>query len=101
MSDAPVVVTAVMHFTGAIDAEIRAALDRLVAAVRAEDGCLEYAAHVRRDAPDAGEVLMIERWRDAAALDVHGASPHLLAFRKSLAGRIAAPSDVIRWRGLD
>lgn len=99
MQDANVVVVAAfMHFKSSIDAPIRTALDDLVAATRAEDGCLEYAAHVRPDAP--GEVFIFERWRDRAALDAHAASAHLAAFRADMAEHFARPTDVTLWSRL-
>ena len=44
-----------------------------VAAIRAEDGNEAYDYYVPLDDPEA--VLLIDRWRDQAALDVHHASP--------------------------
>ncbi len=97
-----VVVAAFMHFKTAINdpigSTVRAALDRLVAATRAEDGCLEYAAHTRPDAP--GEAFIFERWRDKAALDAHAASAHLAAFRADMAVHFAKPTDVGLWSRL-
>ena len=53
-------------------------LHRLIAASRAEPGCLQYDLHQQ---PDHSRVLvMIEQWRDAAALTVHQASAHYQAF---------------------
>jgi len=61
---------------------------RLVPLVRAEDGCLEYSgavdypsgvgaqSEVRQDL-----VTVIEKWRDAAALEAHGSAPHMEAYR--------------------
>jgi quinol monooxygenase YgiN len=56
--------------------------------VHAEDGCIEYAAAV--DAvtdiavqppvrPDV--VVVVEKWRDLAALKAHSAAPHMAAYR--------------------
>ena len=56
--------------------------------VLAEDGCLEYGAAV--DAvtdvavqppvrPDV--VVVVEKWRDLAALKAHSAAPHMAAYR--------------------
>lgn len=96
MQDANVVVVAAfMHFKAAIDGPVRAALDDLVAATRAEDGCLEYSAHIRPDSP--GEAFIFERWRDKAALDAHAASAHLAAFRTNMAEHFARPTDVTLW----
>jgi quinol monooxygenase YgiN len=39
-----------------------------------EPGCLEYA--VFRPVASADELLLVERYRDAAAVDAHRQSPH-------------------------
>ncbi len=52
----------------------------VVAAIRAEDGNEGYDYFVPLDDPET--VLLIDRWRDQAALDAHHASPMM--------GRIAA-----------
>ena len=44
---------------------------------RAEDGCLKYDYYLPFD--DNGELLLVEKWRDADALAAHGRQPHLLA----------------------
>ena len=45
----------------------------LCAAIRAEEGNERYAYFYPRD--DAETVLLIDAWRDQAALDAHHASP--------------------------
>jgi len=42
-------------------------------AIRSEDGNLEYRYFVPIDDPET--VLLIDRWRDQAAIDAHHASP--------------------------
>lgn len=44
-----------------------------VAAIRAEEGNLRYAYFFPMD--DAETVLLIDQWRDQAAIDAHHASP--------------------------
>ena len=44
-----------------------------VAAIRAEDGNLRYEDFVSLDDPET--VLLIDSWRDQAAIDAHHASP--------------------------
>ena len=50
------------------------------AAIRAEDGNLRYAYFLPLDDPET--VLLIDQWRDQAAIDAHHASPMM--------GKIAA-----------
>ncbi len=52
----------------------------IAAAIRAEEGNLRYAYFFPMDDPES--VLLIDQWRDQAALDAHHASPMM--------GRIAA-----------
>lgn len=62
---------------GAADALLPAAAE-LVTATRAQDGCLSYELLASTDAPDTYVVL--EQWRDRAALDAHMAAPAMAAF---------------------
>jgi len=43
--------------------------------VRAEDGCLQYDYHLSCE--EADTVVLLEKWRDAAALQTHLAQPHM------------------------
>lgn len=65
----------------------------LVPLVRAEDGCLEYGAAIDLATllPAQGPVrenavIVVEKWRDLAALEAHLMAPHMLAYR----GRVKA-----------
>lgn len=55
----------------------------MIAASRAEAGCLDYA--YARDLIDPDILRIAERWRDEAAMEAHFATPHLIAFRQALA----------------
>jgi quinol monooxygenase YgiN len=66
---------------------VAAGLQQLVIASCAEPGCLQYALH--RNQVDADQFVMIEQWRDAAALDQHRAAPHLLHFTNVFGERLA------------
>jgi len=78
-----------------------------VPAVRAEDGCIEYGPAI--DAEGLGSFqakvgadtfVVIEKWRDIAALKAHAAAPHMAAYaakvKDMLAGRVVhvlSPAD--------
>jgi quinol monooxygenase YgiN len=47
----------------------------VIAATRAEDGCLAYA--YSHDALDPEVIHVTEKWRDRAALDAHFQTPHM------------------------
>ena len=67
--------------------------------VVAEDGCLEYGAAV--DAvtdvsaqppvrPDV--VVVVEKWRDVAALKAHSVAPHMTTYREAARGFVTSVS---------
>lgn len=62
---------------------------KLVPAVRAERGCLEYlpTVDVSTNLAAQGEaradvVTVVERWESVAALEAHLSAPHMLEFRE-------------------
>jgi quinol monooxygenase YgiN len=61
-------------------AEIQSDIRAIEAATRLEDGCLYYA--MAFDDLASGQVTILERWRDEAALDAHLRTPGLKAFQE-------------------
>jgi quinol monooxygenase YgiN len=59
--------------------EARAAMAAMIAASRAEAGCLDYS--YAQDVLEPGLIRVSERWRDRAALARHFESAHLIAWR--------------------
>ena len=68
-----------------------------IPAVRAEDGCIEYGPAI--DAEGLGgfqtkfgadAFVVIEKWRDAAALKAHAAAPHMAAYAGKVKDLIAS-----------
>ena len=57
----------------------RPIMARMVAASRAEDGCLDYA--YAEDVIDRGLIHVRELWRDQAAFAAHLATAHLADWR--------------------
>ena len=53
--------------------------DAMLAASRAEDGCITYSYAV--DIQDPGLIRVFEEWRDQAAIDAHFQAPHMAAWR--------------------
>jgi len=74
----------------AVDA-IREALQTMVTATRAEEGCLSYDLFESGAAP--GTFVTVERWTEQAALDAHLQMPHVAeafaAADGALAGEVA------------
>ena len=70
-------ITVNLYYTGK-DGSAKAFAEEMVrsgtvAAIRAEDGNLRYEYFFPMDDPET--VLLIDQWRDQAAIDVHHASP--------------------------
>jgi len=57
----------------------RTAMETMVTASRAEDGCFTYA--YGQDVLDPTLIHVVERWRDRAALKAHAASAHMAEWR--------------------
>ena len=55
-------------------------------AIRKEDGCLQYDYHLSCEEKDT--VVLIECWRDAAALAAHAAAPHMARVAAMKEGRV-------------
>lgn len=60
-------------------AEARPVMARMIAASRAETGCLAYA--YAEDLTEPGLIRVHELWRDQEVLDRHFATPHLAEWR--------------------
>ena len=59
-----------------------------LAAVRAEDGCIEYGPALDADTGIASQtligpdkVMVIEKWESVEALKAHAVAPHMQAYR--------------------
>jgi len=68
---------------------------RVMPAVLAEDGCLAYGPAVDVDSGipiqpplRADAVVVIEQWRDLAALKAHLQAPHMAAYRERVKGLV-------------
>ena len=59
----------------------RSAMADMVAASRAEEGCVEYS--YAEDVLEPGLIHVKELWRDRSALDRHFASDHIRAWRST------------------
>jgi quinol monooxygenase YgiN len=77
---------------------LREAMRPLIAATRAEPGCLRYDLLVAGDDPCA--FLMLEAWASAQALATHQQSPHIAAFRAA-AGPLLEGSVVHTFADVD
>jgi len=55
----------------------------MLAASRAEDGCLTYS--YGEDVAEPGLIRVFEIWRDQAAIDAHFKAPHMATWRAACA----------------
>lgn len=68
-----------------------------IPAVRAEDGCIEYGPATDADGVGsfqtkfgADTFVVIEKWRDLAALKAHAAAPHMAAYGAKVKDMLAS-----------
>lgn len=54
-------------------------MEAMLAASRAEDGCLAYS--YAEDVAEPGLIHVFEGWRDQAAIEAHFQTPHMAAWR--------------------
>lgn len=62
--------------------EFLAEVNELVASTRKEDGCLSYQLYESIDSEN--EFVMVENWRDQAAIEGHNQSPLLQQLFKNM-----------------
>jgi quinol monooxygenase YgiN len=60
-------------------AAFRPHMARMLAASRAEDGCLVYS--YAEDVLEPGLIRVFEAWRDAASIEAHFKAPHMAEWR--------------------
>ena len=70
-------------------APFQAAAKTMIAATRAEAGCISY--ELLADAATPGEFMVVEQWKDQAAIEAHFAAPHFKAFGDTLENVSSAP----------
>ena len=76
-----------------------------VPAVKAEEGCIEYAPTVDVDAGlkpqvlDPTVVTIIEKWRSLQALHAHLTAPHMLAYKEKVKDMVVGVSLKVLKKG--
>ncbi|MFD2238663.1 putative quinol monooxygenase [Aureimonas populi] len=73
-------------------AALRDMAGETIAATRAEPGCIVYA--FAEDFVEPGLVRIYEEWESRAALDAHGRTAHIAAWRQALAGVTIVSSEL-------
>jgi quinol monooxygenase YgiN len=82
-----IVITGQLRTDPATHPAFYARLKALCAPSRAEDGCLFY--HVAMEDEADCVILLVEGWRDQAALDAHLALPAITEFMADFAGKVS------------
>jgi quinol monooxygenase YgiN len=72
-----------------------ALVDPLVAATKAEEGCVAYDFWV--DPRDRGRIRVFEEWTSAEANAAHAASEHLATFYVALAAIRVTGAELVRY----
>lgn len=80
------------------EAQLEAELRKVMAPVRAEEGCIRYDLHKS----DYGNVfLFYEIWESPAHLAAHGKTPHMDAMRDATAELVQGVAEVNTWEAVD
>ncbi len=73
------------------EAELEQALAGVVAAVRAEEGCIRYDLHKTNDGK---AFLFYEIWESMPHLEAHGKAPHMVTLGEARTDFVAGPTEV-------
>jgi quinol monooxygenase YgiN len=93
-SETPLVVIALIQVQSGKEDEAIAAIQEAVPSVLQEDGCESYEPN--RDLDNPGQLVVVERWASAAALDAHAEQPHVQALLGKLGPILAGAPTIIR-----
>lgn len=75
------------------------AMEEMITASRAEQGCIEYAYGF--DALDKGLVRVTERWRDREALEKHFRTAHIAEWRAQFSALAISERDLYAFETTD
>jgi quinol monooxygenase YgiN len=78
--------------------DLQALLEGMVAPTRSEAGCRSYNLY---EVPADGDLVLIERYNDQAALEHHRTTEHYLNYRAQLSPLLARPISVTVLAPLD
>ena len=92
-------VTAKLTAKKGMEAQLEAEVVNNIPNVRAEKGCIRYDFHKNRS--EDGTFLFYEIWESPEALDAHGKTPHMLAYKERTKELLACPTVVTVWSQVD
>ncbi|WP_067717110.1 putative quinol monooxygenase [Nocardia yamanashiensis] len=73
---------------------LRTALESMIEPSLAEPGCISYQPYVNPN--DAAQMVVVEEWTGAPALEEHFATPHFKHVAEVLEGILAEPLTIRR-----
>jgi quinol monooxygenase YgiN len=82
------------HVRAGAEAAAEAAIAEVSAPTRAEAGCLQYRA--LRALADPRAFVIVSRWRDEAAFNVHAELPHTRRYLETMGGLIDRETEFVR-----
>lgn len=77
----------------------RPVFEPMIAASRAEPGCISYA--YAQDVCDPDKLIIVERWRDEAALVEHFQTEHMAAFQSALGSLDIEITEIAKYHADD
>jgi len=98
MSQAPnqqVTIIATLYAKAGQEDALAARMREMTFETRKEAGCILYQLQVSND--DPREFIMVEYWRDAEAVALHDASPHMAALVADLPALVDRPVAVRKY----
>ncbi|WP_108791567.1 antibiotic biosynthesis monooxygenase [Erythrobacter sp. Alg231-14] len=78
---------------------VRGPMETMIAASRAEQGCVEYAYAL--DVLDKGLVRVSEVWRDRAALETHFRTTHIAEWRAQVSALAVSERELTAFETTD
>ena len=72
---------------------VRPAMEAMITASRAEEGCIEYSYAL--DVLDQGLVRVSEKWRDRAALEAHFRTAHIAEWRAQVSALAVSERNLV------
>ena len=78
---------------------VKPVMETMIAASRAEEGCIEYAYAM--DVADEGLVRVSEKWRDRDALEAHFRTAHIAEWRAQISALAMSERELVAYETTD
>lgn len=98
MNNKNLIVIARMRAKEGLEVQAKDQLIKLIAPTLKEEGCIKYELHI--SCTDPKDFMFYEIWTSKEALDKHGQSDHIQAFRAVRENYIGGPTDITLWNSI-